>query len=90
MADTPNLKLVNLGMYANSGKRISVLDMLKSAVDRIEADPDRYNKAVILFLDDRDGYETGYEQAGMYIYEIIPLMEVIKAEFVDTIRGVSE
>ncbi len=42
-------------------------------------------KAIVIFLDDNDGYNSSFNQSGMKCSEIIALLEVVKNEFIKLI-----
>lgn len=67
----------------------SVLDMLRRAITDLEALKDaKYNKAIILFLDDEDShFITSFCQAGMTRSEIVALLEVMKLRFLRGLVG---
>lgn len=62
---------------------------LVDAIERVETDD--FQKVLVIFLDDRDGfYKCGFQNAGMRNSEMIALMETIKSQLLDSLRGLGE
>lgn len=74
-------EVFRLADKVESGKVWSIKDMLKDLVEDDER-LERYNKALVVLLDDRDGkYITGFSQAGMRMSECVLLCELGKEMF---------
>ncbi len=77
--------VTSLHKVANTGHR-TVKQLLEDELER-HNDPEwpeeeRYNRAVILYLDDKSGeYRAGWAQAGMKMSECVALCEIRKDIF---------
>ena len=77
--------VTRIDRFANTGHR-SVKQLLEDELERHDdkewPEEERYNKAVIIYLDDRDGsYHTGFAQAGLKMSECVALCEIGKDRF---------
>ena len=75
----PN-KIIKLIDHNNDGRSWSVEEMLRDCLEN--KDFDRYNKAVVLFLDTHDGdYSTSFAQAGLSRSDMVSLLNVMALIF---------
>ena len=72
--------VISLANRTDSGRRWSIEDMLKDLIDDKER-LSKYNKAVVLLLNDDNQYTTGFNQAGMSMAECILLCDMAKDGF---------
>lgn len=72
--------IISLAEKTSSGTMWSIKDMLVDLVED-EARLLKYNKAVILLLNDDDQYTTGFNQAGMRMSDCVMLCEMSKDMF---------
>ena len=72
--------VISLANKAEHGKMWTIEDMLKDLIDDKER-LGKYNKAVVLLLNDDNQYTTGFNQAGMLMSECILLCEMAKDDF---------
>jgi hypothetical protein len=62
---------------------------LLDAIERVEKDD--FQKVLILFLDDRNGYwRAGFQNAGLKNSEMVALIETMKAQLIEDLRGINE
>jgi hypothetical protein len=59
----------------------SVEQMLEDALSEVKERRSTPTKALVLFLDDRDGYNAGFRNCGFSMSQGIALLEVAKAMF---------
>jgi hypothetical protein len=81
-----SLKAIShLHKAANTGHR-TVKQLLEDELERHNnaewPEEERYNKAVILYLDDtKEEYHTGFAQAGMKMSECVALCSISESRF---------
>ena len=79
------LRLVD---WSKLSKMQTPLDMLKDEVKAFKIPGlERFKKAIVIYLNETNDYETEFASAGMDRQEIIMLLEVVKARFMAGLIG---
>lgn len=83
-------KLIKLVDYDSSNQTWTVEDMLKACLENQDLLQD-FSKAVIIFLDDKDGaYETHMQSARMFRPDLIALLGVARLKLERTLADDDE
>ena len=82
-----NRKVTSIASHTNNGKGVTPEMLLIDALNKIRENPERYNKAVIILLDDKDGgYDTNYFCADLRLSEVITLSAILTSDMIEEMR----
>jgi len=70
--------ITHIANIRKDGTLWSVKDMLSDAIKEIDSGKRKNIKAIVIFLDDENKYDVGFNQAGMKASEMIALLEITK------------
>ena len=77
---------INLATRANDNKFSTPQSMLEDALQDIKSGKETAKKAIVLFLDDENGYDVGFYAAKMKASEMLALMarfsHIINRDFI--------
>lgn len=80
-------KVILLASRSEDSRLWTPAQMLEDALADVMSGERPHNKALILFLSDRDGkYDVGFSQANMSMSECIALCEIAKTIFKEQMR----
>ena len=74
----PKSTVTHIANIKEDGSLWSVRDMLADAIEEVENGKRKDKKAIVIFLDDEEKYDIGFNQAGMKASEMIVLLEITK------------
>lgn len=85
MSDNDNDNITTMAEHSAKAKHWSIEQMLQEELDDYKAGDMPYNKAIILYLDDKDQkFNIGYSAAGFVdTTSIIAVLEAMKLEFLN-------
>jgi len=77
------MNIIKLSDVLNDGAKLSVVDMLKEAIERIEGDLPHIKKALVLLWDEKETMfeQIKWHQAGMNRREHLALLSKAKDEY---------
>ena len=82
-------KITYLGDHKEDNSLITPSQMIENALNSDELKAGKYNKAILILLDNKDdSYNMGFYASNMHVSEMLALAMTAAGEFQDRLRGV--